>query len=77
MIKLIIIFLDDARVPGDDDVRKKSACLPVKKNLRLSGRRIDTKSLAGKVSERYNVFNGELRSGGRRRAIVKARHTML
>ena len=28
------------------------------------------------VSERYNVSTGELRSGGRRRAVVKARHTM-
>jgi len=48
----------------------------VKKNLRLSGRRIDIKALAEKVSERYNVSMGELRSGGRRRAVVKARRAM-
>ncbi|MBU0769456.1 MAG: hypothetical protein KJ687_10225 [Proteobacteria bacterium] len=77
MIKLIIIFLDDARVTVDDDVRKKAACLPVKKNLKLSGRRINTKALAEKVSERYNVSTDKLRSWGRRRAVVKARHTML
>ncbi len=33
-------------------------------------------ALAEKVSERYNVSIGELRSGGRRRAVVKARRTM-
>jgi len=44
----------------------------VKKNLRLSGQRIDIKALAEKVSERYNIFIGKLRSGGRRRAVVKA-----
>ncbi|MFO7972091.1 MAG: hypothetical protein R6U40_10110 [Desulfobacterales bacterium] len=36
----------------------------VKKNLRLSGRRIDIKTLAKKVSERYNISIGELQSGG-------------
>ena len=49
----------------------------VKKNLKLSGRRIDIKTLAQKVSERYNVSIGELRSGGRRSAVVKARRAML
>jgi len=39
--------------------------------------RIDIKALAEKVSERYNIFIGELRSGGRRRAVVKARCAML
>ncbi len=33
-------------------------------------------ALVGKVSERYNVSIGELRSGGRRRAVVKARRAM-
>ncbi len=47
-----------------------------KKNIRLSGQRIDIKALAEKVSERYNVSIGELRSGGRRRAVVKARRAM-
>jgi chromosomal replication initiation ATPase DnaA len=48
----------------------------VKKNLRLSGQRIDIKALAEKVSKRYNVSIGELRSGGRRRAVVQARCAM-
>ena len=48
----------------------------VKKNLRLSGQRIDIKTLAEKVSEKYNVSMGELRSGGRRRKVVKARRAM-
>ena len=47
-----------------------------KENLRLSGQRIDIKALAEKVSERYNVSVGELRSGGRRRTAVKARRAM-
>jgi len=34
------------------------------------------KTLAKRVSERYNVSLGELRSGGRRRAVVQARRTM-
>ncbi len=44
----------------------------VKKNLRLSGQRIDIKALTEKISERYNISIGELRSGSRRRAVVKA-----
>ncbi|MBN1932288.1 MAG: hypothetical protein JW786_11840 [Desulfobacterales bacterium] len=38
----------------------------VKKNLRLSGRRIDIEALAKKVSEKYNIFMGELRYTSRR-----------
>jgi len=34
------------------------------------------KALAEKVSERYNVSIGELRSGDRRRAVVKSRRAM-
>ena len=34
--------------------------------LNISVRRIDIETLAEKVSERYNVSVGELRSGGRR-----------
>jgi len=42
----------------------------------LSGQRIDIHALAEKVSERYNIFIGELRSGSRRRAAVKTRHAI-
>ena len=65
----------DQRIPGDGDFVKQVISGfddLVKKNLRLSGQRIDIKTLAQKVSERYNVLMGELRSGGRRRAVVKA-----
>ena len=69
----------DQRILGDGDfVKQVISGLDdlVKKNLRLSGQRIDIKVLAEKVSEKYNVSIGELRSGGRRRAVVKARHAM-
>jgi putative transposase len=69
----------DQRILGDGDfVKQVISSLDdlVKKNLRLSGRRIDIKTLAEQVSERYNVSIGELRSGSRRRAIVKARREM-
>ena len=42
----------------------------------MSGRRIDIKTLAETVSEKYNVSIGELRSGSRRREVVKARRAM-
>ncbi len=69
----------DQRILGDGDfVKQVISGLDdlVKKNLRLSGQRIDIKALAKKMSERYNVSIGELRSGGRRRAVVKARRSM-
>ena len=69
----------DQRILGDGDFVKQVISGfddLVKKNLRLSGRRIDIQALAEKVSEKYNVSIGELRSGGRRRAVVKARRAM-
>ena len=69
----------DQRILGDGDFAKQVISGLddlVKKNLRLSGQRIDINALAEKVSERYNVSMGELRSGGRRKAVVKARRTM-
>ena len=69
----------DQRILGDGDfVKQVILGLDdlVKKNLRLSGQRIDLKVLAKKVSERYNVSTGELRLGGRRGAVVKARRAM-
>ena len=50
------------------------------KTVLRQGRRpelvIDINALARKVSGRYNVSIGELRSGGRRRAVVNARRAM-
>ncbi|MBW2633280.1 MAG: hypothetical protein JRE14_03970 [Deltaproteobacteria bacterium] len=69
----------DQRILGDGDfVKQVISSLDdlVKKNLRLSGQRIDIKALAEKVSEKYNVSIGELRSGGLRRTVVQARRTM-
>jgi REP element-mobilizing transposase RayT len=69
----------DQRILGDGDfVKQVISGLDdlVKKNLRLSEQRIDIKALAKKVSERYNVSIGELRSGGRRRAVVQARRAI-
>jgi len=69
----------DQRILGDGDfVKQVISGLDdlVKKNLRLSGQRIDIKALAKKVSERYNVSIGELRSGGRRKAVVQARRVI-
>jgi REP-associated tyrosine transposase len=69
----------DQRILGDGDfVKQVVSGLDdfVKKNLRLSGQRIDIKALARKISEKYNVSICELRSGGRRNAVVKARRAM-
>ncbi len=69
----------DQRILGDGDfIKQVVSDLDdlVKKNLRLSGRRIDIEVLADKVSEKYDVSIGELRSGGRRRAVVNARCAM-
>ena len=69
----------DQRILGDGDfVKQVISGLDdlVKKNLRLSGQRIDMKALAAKVAEKYNVSIGELQSGGRRRAVVQARRAM-
>jgi REP element-mobilizing transposase RayT len=45
----------------------------VKKNLRLSGQRIDIAELSQQVCKKYNISLGELRSGSRRRNVVEAR----
>jgi REP element-mobilizing transposase RayT len=69
----------DQRILGDGDfVKSVISGLDdlVKKNLRLSGQRIDIKALAEKISERYNISAGELLSGGRRREVVKARQAI-
>ena len=69
----------DQRILGDGDfVKAVISGLDdlVKKNLRLSGQRMDIKALAEKISERYNISIGELLSGSRRREVVKARRTI-
>ena len=48
----------------------------VKRNLRISGQRIDINSLAEKVCEKYDISPGELCSGSRRNVVVKARRAM-
>ena len=71
--------VSDQRILGDGDfVKQVISGLDdlVKTNLRLSGQRIDIRALVEKVSEKYNVSIGELQSGGRRKAVAKARHAM-
>ena len=45
----------------------------VKRNLRLSGQRIDIETLTQKVCKIYQASVPELRSGSRRRAVMEAR----
>ncbi len=47
-----------------------------KKNLRLSGQRPDIHDIAKRITEKYSISIGELRSGGKRRAVVKARRAV-
>ena len=57
----------DQRILGDGDfVKQVISSLDdlLKKNLRLSGRRIDIKTLAEKVSEKYNVSIVNFGQGG-------------
>ena len=57
-------FVQDV-ISGLDDLTKK--------NLRLSGQRIDIAALAKQVCRKYNISLGEPCSGSRRRAVVEAR----
>ena len=66
----------DQRILGDSDfVQDVTTGLDdlVKRNLRLSGRRIDIEGLADRVSRRYKISVGELCSGSRRQRVVQAR----
>jgi REP element-mobilizing transposase RayT len=68
--------VSDQRILGDGEfVQEVISGLDelVKKNLRLSGQRINIDALAEKVCEKYNISQGELRSGSRRHDIVVAR----
>ena len=66
----------DQRILGDSefvqDVISELDDL-VKKNLRLSGQRIDIAALAQQVCKKHEISLGELRSGSRRRDVTKAR----
>jgi chromosomal replication initiation ATPase DnaA len=48
----------------------------MKRNLRRSGRRIDFDTLAERICKKYDLSAGELRSGNRRRKVVKARQVL-
>jgi REP element-mobilizing transposase RayT len=66
----------DQRILGDGDfVQEVTNGLDdlVKKNLRLSGRRMDIEDLAARVSRQYKISMGELCSGSRRQSVVQAR----
>ena len=66
----------DQRILGDSDfVQDVTSGLDdlVKKNLRLSGQRIEIDGLAAKVCLKYEISLGELCSGSRRRSVVQAR----
>ena len=66
----------DQRILGDSEfVQDVISGLDglVKKNLRLSGHRIDMEALAQQVCRKYNISLTELCSGSRRRVIVEAR----
>ena len=69
----------DQRILGDGDFVKEVVSdldALVKKNLRLSGQRKDIAQLAEVVCKRYDVSAGELQSGGRRHAVLKAREVV-
>jgi REP element-mobilizing transposase RayT len=48
----------------------------VKKNLRLSGQRIDMDALSKLVCEKFDISAGELQSGSRRRTVIDARASL-
>ena len=69
----------DQRILGDSDfVQEIVSDLDdlIKKNLRLSGQRKDIAALGREVCKKYDISAGELESGGRRHAAVKAREAL-
>lgn len=69
----------DSRVLGDSDfVQEIKSGLDdmVKKNLRVSGQRIDLEALCDRVCKKKGVSLKELISGSRRRELVNARRTV-
>jgi REP element-mobilizing transposase RayT len=66
----------DQRILGDSEfVQDVLSGLDdlVKKNLRLSGQRMDIAALAEQVCKKHNISMGELCCGSRRRVVVEAR----
>jgi putative transposase len=69
----------DQRILGDSEfVQEVTSGLDdmMKRNLRLSGGRIDFDTLAERVCKNYDISDGELRSGSRRHKVVKARQVL-
>ena len=69
----------DQRILGDSEfVEEIQTGLEdlVKRNLRLSGQRIDQETLTQRVCKIYQASMSELRCGGRRRAVMEARRIM-
>ena len=69
----------DSRILGDTDfVQEIKSGLDdmIKKNLRISGQRIDLEELCDRVCKKKNVSLAELISGSRRRKLVNARRTV-
>jgi transcriptional regulator len=65
----------DQRIIGDSEfVQDVISALDdlMKKNLQLSGQRIDIAELAKQVCKKYNISLSELCSGSRRRVVVEA-----
>ena len=66
----------DQRILGDSEfVQEVTSGLDelAKRNLRLSGQRIDINRLAARISRQYGISVGELCSGSRRQNVVQAR----
>lgn len=69
----------DQRILGDSEfVQEIRTDLDdlVKRNLRLSGQRIDLEALAQKVCKIYQASMSELRSGSRRQPVIEARRAI-
>ena len=69
----------DQRISGDGEfVQDVISGLddPVKKNLRLAGRRMDIAALADRVCNKYDISMGALCCGSRRQVVVEARGSL-
>ena len=69
----------DQRILGDSEfVQEVTSGLDdkMKRNLRVSGQRVDLDTLADKVCNKYDISAWELRSGSRRHKVVNARQVL-